>query len=133
MQKLTREVLNETNKDLDPRIVNYLDNVVVDLMTHQKENITLYTKEILILLVAQLILYFKSFDAIFSADNLSSTDAYKRTAKSPEINILQKAHDQILNLFDKLCLSPMGKVKLSKLTQLDEEQTAKDLLNDLTS
>ena len=133
MQQLTKDVLKETNKDLDPRIIKYLDNVVVDLMAYQKDNITLYTKNLLILLVAQLILYYKSFDVIFEAANLSSTDAYKRTAKSPEINILQKCHDQILSLFDKLCLSPMMKVKMCKLSKADDDETAKELLDDLTS
>lgn len=133
MYKLTEEVLNETNNKLDSRIVKYLDNVVADLMTYHKDSITLYTKNILILLVAQLILYYKSFDTIFAAENLSTTDAYRRVAKSPEINILQKCHDQILALFDKLCLSPMMKVKMYKLSQADDDQTAQALLNDLIS
>ena len=84
------------------------------------------------MLASQLVIYYKALDAIFGKDDVSTTDLYDRKAKAPEISILQKAHDQILALLDKLSLSPIVKAKLKKLNSSDEA-TAEQLLNDLIS
>ena len=123
----TSEII-ETNIDnkIDSRIESMLDCVINSLDPNHKGD---YSKIILTMLVPQLILYFQALDEINTNKKLSTSDVYSRTAKSPEIQVLQKCNDQILNLLDKLCLSPLEKSKLKRLNK--EDGSAKELLDAL--
>lgn len=115
------------NGKVDPRIESMLTCVMNSLNIDHNEY---YTKIILTMLVPQLLLYFRALDEINTSTKLSTSDAYARTAKSPEIQVLQKCNDQILNLLDKLCLSPMERAKIKRLSK-DENEDAKKLLDEL--
>lgn len=105
-------------KDLDPRIILYLEHVINEI---NKSKVTDYTKVILSMLVPQLIIYYKSLDELNSSDNdLTNENKYYGKSKSPVIIIMQKANDQILNLLDKISLSPMTKAKIKKLNTTEE-------------
>ena len=69
------------------------------------------------MILSQLVLYFKSLDEINTEDQVSSTDSYSRKAKMPAISVMQKAHDQILVLLDKILASPTALAKVSKLKE----------------
>lgn len=132
MNALTQETINSINKIEDERIISFIDKVVNDLNEKHIE-ISNYIKIILTMLVSQLVLYYKACDAIFSNNKVSTKDLYERNAKAPEIAVMQKSHDQILNLLDKITLSPMSSAKIKKLNQVDDEETAQAILNDLIS
>ena len=133
MKALTKEVICSVNNKIeDIRITDFLDKVVNDLEEKQIE-ISNYVKIILTMLVSQLILYYKAADAIFGSTQVSSKDNYDRKAKAPEISVMQKSHDQILNLLDKISLSPLSAAKIKKLNQDDSEDTAEKLLSELVA
>ena len=123
----TKEILDTNiNINVDSRIESMLDCVISSLDSNHKSD---YSKIILTMLVPQLILYFRALDEVNNSDKLSTKDDYSRTAKSPEIQVLQKCNDQILNLLDKLCLSPLEKSKLKRLNK--DDGSAKELLDAL--
>lgn len=125
MNKLTNEIIALTkHKNIDDRVVDYIDKVISSLKQNKVE-INDYTKLILIMIVNELILYFKSSDIIYDNENVSSTDSYDRKAKMPEISIMQKSHDQILTLMDKISASPLSRAKIKKLSKSDPEEDAK--------
>ena len=113
MNDLTKEIL-EQNNIVDERVILFLDGVINELKTAGIP-ITDYAKLILNMLSAQLILYYKAQDEIFEDAKVSSEDSYKRKAKSPAISIMQTANDKIINLMDKIGLSPLTAAKISKL------------------
>ena len=115
------------NDKIDSRIEELLDCVINSLEPSHKGD---YSKIILTMLVPQLILYFRALDEVNKTEKLSTKDDYSRTAKSPEIQILQKCNDQILNLLDKLCLSPMEKAKINRISK-SETVTGAELLDAL--
>jgi hypothetical protein len=124
----TNDIISNFKQPLDDRILKILSYVVNSLDVKQNDD---YSKIIMIMLVPQLILYFRALDETQINTKLSTSDAYNRTAKAPEIQILQKCNDQIVNLLDKLCCSPMQKAKMNRLNR-DDDTTAEDLLDSLT-
>lgn len=117
-------ILEETikdYKDLDPRIILYLEHVVNEI---GKDKVTDYTKVILGMLVPQLIIYYRSLDELNTKNDLTNENKYYGKSKSPVIIIMQKANDQILNLLDKISLSPMTKAKIKKLNTTEENTTS---------
>lgn len=129
---LKTEILSNF-ENVDKRVDKFIDKTI-SALTEQDTPINDYTKIILNLLVLQLILYYKACDQLVKDTDMTTTDAYKRRAKHPEITIIQKAHDQILNLLDKLTLSPLENAKVKKLKRSsDSDEDAKELLNKLIS
>lgn len=129
MNRLTSQVINKINKVDDERVIDFIDSVTNDIKTRKIE-VTEYLKVILQMLVAQLVLYFKSADEVFKNNALSSTDDYKRKSKAPEIAVMEKSHDKILELLDKIALSPLSSAKVKKLSK-DDDLDAKELLDEL--
>lgn len=132
MNKITKEIIeNTTYKNLDPRVIDYLDKTISSL-EQQNVKITDYTKLMLTMIVNELILYYKTLDIIYEEDTITSRDSYKRKAKAPEINIMQKCHSQVLDLLDKILASPTSNARVKKLTAAtDKAEDAKELLNNL--
>lgn len=128
MKDLTKEIVSLTkHKNIDERVIDYIDKLISSLQQNNVE-INDYTKLIIMMIVNELILYFKASDVIYDNDDISSKDNYDRKAKMPEISILQKAHDQILTLMDKISASPLSRAKIHKLKQnsTDKELDAED-------
>lgn len=132
MNRLTSQVINKFNNVEDNRIIEFVDAITNDIK-NKNIAVTEYLKCILSMLVVQLGLYFKAIDQINKEDKVSSTDDYKRVAKSPAISVAEKAHDKILELMDKISLSPLAEAKIKKLSSNDSETSAQELLDDLIS
>ena len=125
MKKLLNDIISKYKEPLDARIIDFLTYVTSSL-----ENENDYTKIVLNMLVPQLIIYYKALDNMQTTSDVTHNDDYNRKSKAPEIGVMQKANDQILNLLDKLVLSPIEKAKLKRINK-SEEDDAKDLLESL--
>jgi len=128
--ELKDEILSRYS-NVDERASKFLERIITQLSLN-KGNITDYARSLLDMLAVELILYFKSVDAMVE-DDVLHTDNYKRTCKSPVIPVMQCANDKILNILDKLGLSPMSKAKIARLNNTTAEDNAKELLGTLLS
>lgn len=130
MKKLN-QYIKETYKDYDERVLVFLTRVYEDCMKNN-DKLSNYFYCCLDLLAEQLKLYYLGVDAINANKNLSSTDDYKRVSKNPCIAILNHAHQEILNILQKLSLSPFEQAKLKRLNNGDGDESAEELLKSLT-
>ena len=124
------DYIKETYKNEDKRVISFLSRVYDDCIKNN-EKLSNYFFCCLDLLSVQLKLYFMALDAINAESKLSSEDAYKRTAKNPCVAILNHAHQEILNILQKLSLSPFEQAKLKRLNNGEGDESAEELLNDL--
>lgn len=128
--KKVNQYIKETYKDYDERVLVFLTRVYEDCMKNN-DKLSNYFYCCLDLLAEQLKLYYLGVDAINANKNLSSTDDYKRVSKNPCIAILNHAHQEILNILQKLSLSPFDQAKLKRLNNGDGDESAEELLNEL--
>ena len=129
--KLIDKYIQENYADKDDRVKVFLSRVFEDVKKANDEKLSNYFYCCLDLLANQLSIYYLSVDALNVNKNLSSTDDYKRVSKNPAIAVMAKAHQQILDLLEKLSLSPFQKAKLKKLNATDDDESAEDLLENL--
>ena len=130
--KLVDRYIQENYNDYDDRVKVFLSRVFEDVKKSNDEKLSNYFFCCLDLLANQLSLYYLSVDAIDEAKKLSSEDSYKRVSKNPAVAIMAKSHTQILDILEKLSLSPFQKAKLKHLNNGGEDESAQDLLNKLT-
>lgn len=116
-------------KDVDDRVKVFLSRVYDDC-AEQHEHLSNYFYCCLDLLANQLKLYFMALDSINENKKLSSEDSYKRVAKDPCIAILNHSHQEILNILQKLSLSPFDQAKLKRMNGSSDEDD-KEFLNHL--
>ena len=124
------QYIQKSYEDYDDRVKVFLSRVFEDCKKNN-EKLSNYFYVCLDLLAVQLKLYFMSLDIIDEKKKLSSEDSYKRVAKDPCIAILNHAHQEILNILQKLSLSPFEQAKLKRLNNGGDEEDAEDLLNKL--
>lgn len=124
------QYIRTTYADYDPRIIEFLSKVYTDVINNN-EKLSNYFYCVMDLLANQLKLYYLGVDAIDANKNISSTDDYKRVSKNPAIAVMTHAHQQILDILEKLSLSPFGKAKLKRLNNVDDSESAEELLNNL--
>lgn len=129
--KNLNQYIKENYKDYDERVLKFLSRVYEDCVKNN-DKLSNYFYCCLDLLAEQLKLYYLGVDAINANKNLSSTDDYKRVSKNPCIAILNHAHQEILNILQKLSLSPFEQAKLKRLNVEDDNESAEDLLKSLT-
>lgn len=122
--------IQETYKNEDSRVITFISRVYDDCVKNN-ENLSNYFYCCLDLLCVQLKLYYMALDALNTEKTLASEDNYKRIAKSPHIMILNKSHQEILNILQKLSLSPFEKAKLKRLNNSDDAESAEALYNNL--
>ena len=130
--KLVEKYILENYNEYDDRVKLFLSRVFEDVKKSNDEKLSNYFYCCLDLLAHQLSLYYLSGDAIEEAKNLSAEDAYKRVSKNPAVAIMAKAHQQILDILEKLSLSPFQKAKLKKLNETSDDESAEQLLKELT-
>lgn len=121
----------ENFEDSDDRVKLFLSRVYEDCEA-QHEDLSNYFFCCLDLLANQLRLYFMALDYINENKKLSSEDSYKRVAKEPCIAILNNAHKEILNILQKLSLSPFEKAKLKRISSPsggDDKEFLDNLIN----
>lgn len=117
--KLLDEILKNYT-ELDERVILYMERIT-NMVVLMNKNVSDYTKSILSMLVVQLIIYYKAVDDVIST-NVTHEDKYERKAKSPNIVVLQTANDKILNLLDKIGLSPLVQARINKLNQSENKE-----------
>ena len=122
--------IQKTYEGYDDRVLMFMSRVYEDCITNN-EKLSNYFYCCLDLLATQLKLYFIASDVIAEHKKLSSEDSYRRISKDPSISVLNKCHEQILNILAKLSLSPFEQAKLSRLKNGDGDQDAEELLNSL--
>ena len=122
--------IQKTYEGYDDRVITFLSRVYEDVK-NQNTKINNYFFVTLDLLANQLLLYFRALDAINADAALSTEDSYKRQAKSPNIAILNHAHQEIIKILDDYGLSPFASAKIKRLNNSDDTD-AELLLESLT-
>ena len=129
--KIIDPYIQEKYSEYDDRVIEFLSRVFNDVKDNN-ETINNYFYCMFDLLANQLKLYYFALDTLDNEKKLASEDSYKRVAKSPSIQVLNKSHEQIINILQKFSLSPFDKAKLSRLKNGDGDQDASELLESLT-
>ena len=129
--KLVDKYIQENYNDYDDRVKVFLSRVFEDVKKNNDEKLSNYFFCCLDLLANQLKLYYLGVDAIDADKKVSSTDDYKRVSKNPAIAVMSHAHQQILDILEKLSLSPFQKAKLKRLNNGGDEEDAEQLLEKL--
>lgn len=122
--------IQKTYGGYDDRVLVFMSRVYDDVK-EQNTKINNYFFVTLDLLANQLLLYFRALDAINKDASLSTEDSYKRQAKSPQIAILNHAHQEIIKILDDYGLSPFASAKIKRLNNGDDTD-AETLLESLT-
>jgi phage terminase small subunit len=128
--KLSKDIISNRYKDYDQRIIDFLNNIYEDVRENNSK-INNYFFVTFDLLANQLLLYFRALDAINNDAALSTEDSYKRQAKSPNIAILNHAHQEIMKILDDYGLSPFASAKIKRLNNVDDSESAQELLENL--
>ena len=129
--KLTKDIIQKRYSEYDKRIIDFLSNIYEDVK-EQNNKINNYFFVTFDLLANQLLLYFRALDAINNDAALSTEDSYKRTAKSPNIAILNHAHQEIMKILNDYGLSPFASAKIKRLkNESTDDESAAELLNSL--
>lgn len=128
--KLVDDYIQTHYNDCDERVKTFLSRVFEDCKK-ANDKLTNYFYCTLDLLKNQLVLYYMSIDAIEDAKKISSEDAYRRMAKHPAVAIMAKSHQQILDILEKLGLSPFANAKIKRLNKTDDDESAKELIDKL--
>ena len=122
--------IQKTYEGYDDRVLVFMSRVYEDVK-EQNAKINNYFFVTLDLLANQLLLYFRALDAINADASLSTEDSYKRQAKSPQIAILNHAHQEIIKILDDYGLSPFASAKINRLKNGDNDEDAETLLDSL--
>ena len=122
--------IQKTYEGYDDRVLVFMSRVYEDVK-EQNAKINNYFFVTLDLLANQLLLYFRALDAINADAALSTEDSYRRQAKSPNIAILNHAHQEIIKILDDYGLSPFASAKIKRLNNGDNDEDAEELLNSL--
>lgn len=126
---INESTIRQRYNKYDERVIEYLINISKSLKEQNVNDEYYYC--MFDLLVIQLHLYYSSCDQLMKLKDLTSEDNYKRLVKSPLIGVLQKCHSQILDIMQKLSISPIEKAKLKRLNTTDDDESAEELLNSL--
>lgn len=122
--------IQKTYEGYDDRVLVFMSRVYEDCINNN-DKLSNYFYCCLDLLATQLKLYFIASDIIDEQKKISSEDSYRRISKDPSISVLNKCHEQILNILAKLSLSPFEIAKLKRVQNGDGDQDAEALLDSL--
>lgn len=122
--------IQKTYEGYDDRVLVFMSRVYEDCINNN-DKLSNYFYCCLDLLATQLKLYFIASDIIDEQKKISSEDSYRRISKDPSISVLNKCHEQILNILAKLSLSPFEMAKLKRVQNGDNDQDAEELLDSL--
>lgn len=105
----------------DERTQDMLQNVVTQLLKQEKEPND-YALVILQMLAIQYDIFFRSYDALENTNLTTVAIVGEREIHQakPQLDMLQKAHTQIIKLLDKLAISPLEHAKVKKLNTAEE-------------
>ena len=123
--------IQKTYEGYDDRVLVFMSRVYEDCINNNNK-LSNYFYCCLDLLASQLKLYFIASDIIDEQKKISSEDSYRRISKDPSISVLNKCHEQILNILAKLSLSPFEQAKLKRLkNESTDDESAAELLNNI--
>ena len=129
--KTIEPYIQKTYEGYDDRVLVFMSRVYEDCINNNNK-LSNYFYCCLDLLASQLKLYFIASDIIDEQKKISSEDSYRRISKDPSISVLNKCHEQILNILAKLSLSPFEQAKLKRLkNESTDDESAEELLNSL--
>lgn len=129
--KTVDDYIQKNYGECDDRVKTFLSRVFEDCKKNN-DKLTNYFYCTLDLLKNALVLYYLALDAIEADKQISKEDNYKRISRSPSVGIMQKQHGQILDILDKLGLSPFATAKIKRLNKSnDDGESAEELLNTL--
>ena len=123
--------IQEHYAEADDRIKIKLSRVYDEVEKNDPNNINNYFFNTLDLLCAQYEVFFLSYDALREAGKVNQDDRYHRQAKNVNITVMTRASKEILDIMDKLSISPVIKAKVKKLNKEDDSESAEELLNSL--
>lgn len=129
--KMINTYIKEHYADVDDRIKMKLNRVYEEVEKNNPGNINNYFFNTLDLLCAQYEVFFLSYDALREAGKVNQDDRYHRQAKNINITVMTRASKEILDIMDKLSISPVIKAKVKKLNKEDDSESAEELLNNL--
>lgn len=129
--KLVDTYIQEHYDAYDDRVKVLLSRTFEDCKRNN-DKLSNYFYTCLDLLANQANIYYMSIDAIEAEKKVSSEDNYKRQAKNPAIAVMNNAHKEILNILQKLSLSPFEIAKLKRLNNAGDDESAEQLLKELT-
>ena len=115
----------------DDRIKLKLSRVYEEVKKTSESNLNNYFYNALDLLAAQYEVFYLAYDALRDAGKVNQNDRYNRQAKNVNITVMTRASKEILDIMDKLSISPMVKAKVKKLSKNDDDESAEELLNSL--
>lgn len=122
--------IQKTYEGYDERVLVFMSRVYEDCINNN-DKLSNYFYCCLDLLATQLKLYFIASDIIDEQKKISQEDSYRRISKDPSISVLNKCHEQILNILAKLSLSPFEMAKLKRVQNGDGAEDAEALLDNL--
>ena len=117
--------------DADDRIKLKLSRVYEEVQNTSESNLNNYFYNALDLLAAQYEVFFMAYDGLRDAGKVNQNDRYNRQAKNVNITVMTRASKEILDIMDKLSISPMVKAKVKKLNKSEDDESAEELLNSL--
>ena len=123
--------IQEHYAEADDRIKIKLSRVYDEVEKNNPSNINNYFFNTLDLLCAQYEVFFMSYDALREAGKVNQDDRYHRQAKNVNITVMTRASKEILDIMDKLSISPVIKAKVNKLNKEDDAESAQELLDKL--
>lgn len=129
---MIKNYIQEHYADTDDRIKQKLSRVYEEVEKNNPNNINNYFFNTLDLLCAQYEVFFMSYDALREAGKVNQDDRYHRQAKNINITVMTRASKEILDIMDKLSISPVIKAKVNKLNKDDDSESAEEILNELT-
>lgn len=118
-------------EDSDDRAIEFLSKIYEDLNDNNDNKISNYHLCMLDLLSVQLQLYFTACDQFKKLTDITTTDSYSRTAKSPILGVINKCHANIIDIMQKLSLSNIEIAKLKRIQSGDDDTSAESLYKSL--
>lgn len=129
--KTVNKYIQEHFSNVDDRIKIKLNRVYEEVESNNSNNINNYFYNALDLLCAQYEVFYLAYDALKEAGKINQDDKYNRTAKNINITVMTRASKEILDIMDKLSISPVIKAKVKKLNNDTEDESTEALINDL--
>lgn len=130
--KINRKNIMASFTDYDERTRDMMDNIVKQIIEQQK-NPNDYALVVLQMLAVQFEIYFKALDSL-GTDIVDKFELHgaEMSRPKPELDMLQKANNQISKLLKDLGLSPLEDAKIRKLKEKSTgEQSGAELLSQL--
>lgn len=124
---ILKENIKTIYKDSDKRIIEFLENIVVGMGGSVPD----YMKTNLDLLNTQLDIYFRAEDILKNSDLIVKMN--KIDSQHPALNIMQKAHNNIMDIMKDSGITKASKARIDKMKRSDNTEDTDRLIEMLTA